>query len=144
MSARIPAVAASILLAAAIGTSAGQAHAASARIDPVQTIGNSVYATATLGLEPADSCTVAYRYQVFGAYLNAPMAPVVSGRTQVINPCLRGGIVWEDGSVSTRIGGAVASRASLIRHARYMLAVTTCARAHGRIGCHTTWRSFWA
>jgi hypothetical protein len=149
MSVRIPAVAAAALFASLIATSS--ASAAHANIDPVYDSGQSVYATATISLKPSDDCTVSYRAGVFSQptrYSPITADSVVwMGRTVVINPCVKGhGIVWEDGSVSTRIGGAMVSSRYLYPRGRYVVGVTVCSRLIGtaRFGCHTTTRAFWA
>jgi hypothetical protein len=140
---KIPAIAAAALLGSVIASSS--AHAATARIDPVSTVGGQIYATATIGIAPAESCAMSYRAIVLAAYPGAPMMPVWRGRTTVVNPCAdHRGTFWEDGSISVRIGGPIMPAWRLRRHARYVLGLYICSGVRGRIACHTNVRAFWA
>jgi hypothetical protein len=142
VSVKIPAVAASLLLAGTIGVNS--AHAARAYTNPPEVIGNAVVASGIVTAGPGDSCYVAWHMRVFGGQAGDPILPIVSGRTQSANLCTSPYATrWEDGSISIPVSGVIASRALLRPHHRYLIGVTTCSAVRGIVGCHQNFRSFW-
>jgi hypothetical protein len=137
----LPALAGAALLS---GTLAVHANAATAHIAPAAVDRGMLYATATIGIAPEDSCLISWRAVVLPAYRGASMLPVWRGTTKVENPCADGhGVRWEDGSVTATIDGMVMPVWRLRPRSRYVLGITVCSSVRGTIGCHTTVRAFW-
>jgi hypothetical protein len=142
VSIKIPAVAASLLLAGTIG--AGSAHAAKAYTDQPQTIAGEIFTTGRIGAGPGDSCLVSWRMHVYGGQVGDPIAPIFSGSARSANLCTSPyARHYEDGSITIPVAGNVVPVSRLVRHHRYLMGVTVCSFVRGAIGCHTTFRSFW-
>lgn len=141
---KIPAVAASILLAGTIAVGATQANAATIRTNPVRTDASVVQPTGWIAIYPSDACVISYQTHIYAT--DTSYGPLWSTPTRLVNVCKPSPNVtsWEDGSISYRFRGPAVSAGRLVAHTRYWFAVNACTRAHGRIGCHTVVRAFWA